>query len=125
MWRRSGYYPGQELVVQIRGVKTFKSFFVAAHLKGQQFDMFDSQSGERVGSFDRESVMENENAWLSCKGKRGLFKAATSDSRKKNTAFNTLNLRWNAPVEGVGDITFRTTVTPKDEVSIDRQLRHF
>ena len=32
----SGYYPGQELVVNVRGVKTFQSFFVAAYLKGQQ-----------------------------------------------------------------------------------------
>ena len=66
-----------------------------------------------MGSFDRESVMENENSMLSCKHRAG-YMAATSDTRIRNRAFNTLNLKWNAPLEGVGDITFKVTLVPKD-----------
>ena len=104
------YYAGQELVVMIRGVKPFQSFFVACYLKGTQFDMFDPKSGGRTGSFDRASVMENESAWLSCGGT-----AATSDSRKKGKEFNNVKLRWTAPPEqGVGDVTFKVTLVPKN-----------
>ncbi|GMI01827.1 hypothetical protein TrST_g10429 [Triparma strigata] len=109
----TGYYPGQELIVNIRGVKTFQSFFVAAYLKNSQFDMFGAESGGRCGSFDRASVMENDDAWVTCRH-GGQMRAATSDTRKKNRSFNELRLKWNAPLEGVGDITFKVTIQPKD-----------
>ena len=109
----TGYYPGQELIVTIRGVKAFQSFFVSAYLKTVQFDMFDEKSGGRVGSFDRASVMEQENAWLTCK-EGDEMRAATSDSRKKNRSFASLRLKWTAPSEmGVGKLAFKATVVPK------------
>jgi hypothetical protein len=73
----AGYYPSQELIVNVKGVKPFQSFFVAAYLKKTQFDMFDAKSGGRCGSFDRASVMEQENSWLTCRA-GGVYRAATS-----------------------------------------------
>ena len=104
----TGYYPGQELIVAIRGVKPFQSFFVAAVLKNAQFDMFTPTSGNRTGSFDRASVMEQENAWLTCR-ESGMMRAATSDTRKKNRSFTALRLKWTAPSEGVGKVAFKCT----------------
>ncbi len=107
------YYPGQQLIVTIRGVQPFQSFFVAAYLKSAQYDLFDEKSGGRVGMFDRASVMEQENAWLTCR-ENGLYRAATSDTRKNNRSFTNLRLKWTAPTEGVGDITFKVTLVPKN-----------
>ena len=108
----AGYYPSQELIVSVKGVKPFQSFFVAAYLKQTQFDMFDAKSGGRCGSFDRASVMEQENSWLTCRA-GGVYRAATSDTRKKVRTFNNLQFKWTAPAEGVGPITFKCTLVPK------------
>ena len=107
------YYPSQELIVNVRGVKPFQSFFVAAYLKKSQFDMFDVKSGGRCGSFDRASVMEQENAWLTCR-EGNECRAATSDTRKRNRSFNNLQFKWTAPAEGVGAVTFKSTIVPKN-----------
>ena len=98
--------------MNVKGVKPFQSFFVAAYLKQSQFDMFDAKSGGRCGYFDRSSVMEQENAWLTCRA-GGVYRAATSDTRKKNRTFNNLQFKWTAPTEGVGPITFKSTIVPK------------
>jgi len=71
--------------------------------------MFDPKSGGRVGSFDRSSVMEQDNCWVTCGGE-----AATSDTRKKDKRFNNLRLKWTAPADGVGSITFKCTLIPKN-----------
>jgi len=70
--------------------------------------MFAEKSGGRIGKFDRTSVMEQPNCWVTCGGS-----AATSDTRKKDKRFNSLRLKWTAPPDGVGSITFKCTLVPK------------
>lgn len=51
----NSYYAGSSLTIVVRGVDPIKQFFVAVYQKKNQYDAFNTKSGDRVGYIAKES----------------------------------------------------------------------
>ena len=97
----TSYYAGISLTVVLRGVDPFQQFFLGAYYKRAQFECFDTKSGNRVGTFSKDSEVVGTK--LCCERKAMASRPAMKPTSE-------LTFKWKAPTVPPGQGVSQTGV---------------